>query len=101
MKINVQKSTTRKFTALEAGTVLYVTSTYFGAQDVTLMVVNMHNGSGFSLLNLETGMKWDVINNGRVEAKIFEQGLVSTINELQESGKYNFTKVNAEMNITI
>jgi len=101
MKINVQKSTKRKFMALEAGTVLYVTSTYHGAQDVTLMVVNMHNGSGFSLLNLETGMKWDAINNGRIEAKIFEQGLVSTINDLQESGKYNFTKVNAEMTVKI
>ena len=101
MKINVTKSTKGKFSTLQAGTVLHVTSTYHGAQDVTLMVVNMHNGSGLSLLNLETGMKWETINNGRIEVKIFEQGLVSTINELQESGKYNFTKVNAEMTITI
>lgn len=101
MKINVQKSTKRKFTALEAGTVLYVTSTYHGVEDATLMVVNMNNGSGFSLLNLETGMKWDVINNGRIEAKIFEDSLVTVINDLHESGKYTFTKVNAEMNVEI
>ena len=101
MKVNVIKSTKGKFSNLEAGAVLHVTSTYHGVDDAVLMVVNMGEGKGFSLLNLETGMKWDVLNEGSVESRIHENGLRTTINDIHASGKYTFTKANAEMTVEI
>lgn len=100
MKVNVTKSTKGKFSALEAGTVLHVTSTYHGVEDKVLMVVNMGEGKGFSLLDLETGIKSDLMTS-RLENKIYEDGLTQTINELDASGKYIFTKVKAELNVEV
>lgn len=101
MKVNVTKSTKGKFSNLEAGTVLHVSSTYHGLSDSVLMVVNMMDGNNFTLINLEKGMKWEVLDEGRIPTIISQVGLTETINQLQASGKYDFTEVKAELNVEV
>lgn len=101
MKVNVIKSSKNWFSSNETGAVFHVTSKYHGVEDVMLMIVNMGEGNGTSFLNLETGMKWDVLNEGRIATKISEIGFTLTINDLHASGKYTFTKVKAELNVEV
>lgn len=92
MKINVEK----KQVALnvKAGDVLHATSTMHGVEDTFLFIIRI--GEFLKAIELSTGSEWKYIEmNSKTVA------LTPTLNEMQQTGKYKFTKVNAEMTIKI